>query len=66
MCVLARAVRVCMCVLHSEAGMLSVALHRSQGNRKGSAGGMCWALIQHVDQRGAEGQVPQLATEALC
>lgn len=55
---LAWAARVCMCALHSEAGMLSVPLHRSQGNRKGSAGGMRWALIQHVNQRGAEGQVP--------
>lgn len=37
-----------MCALPSEPGMLGLLLHRSQGKRKGGAGGMRWALIQPV------------------
>lgn len=45
---------VYMCALPSEAGMLGLPLHRSQGKRIGSAGGMRWASVQPVGQRDAK------------
>uniref|UniRef100_A0A8C3DMX0 Phosphatase and actin regulator n=1 Tax=Corvus moneduloides TaxID=1196302 RepID=A0A8C3DMX0_CORMO len=55
-----------MCALPSEPGMLGLLLHRSQGKRKGSAGGMRWALIQPVDQGDAKRDRSLRLPQKLC
>lgn len=57
---------VYMCALLSEAGMLGLPLHRCQGKRKGSAGGMCWASIQPIDQRDAKRDRSPHLPQKLC
>ncbi|XP_030338351.2 phosphatase and actin regulator 1 isoform X8 [Strigops habroptila] len=46
--------------------MLGLPLHRCQGKRKGSAGGMRWASIQPVDQRGAKRDRSPHLPQKLC
>ncbi|XP_014796389.1 PREDICTED: phosphatase and actin regulator 1 isoform X2 [Calidris pugnax] len=46
--------------------MLGLSLHRSQGTRKGSAGGMHWASIQRVDQRDAKRDRSPRLPQKLC
>lgn len=55
-----------MCALPSEPGMLGLLLHRSQGKRKGGAGGIRWALIQPVDQGDAKRDVSLHLPQKLC